>query len=180
VPELRHPVRPLAAGPVVLRPWRDDDRAAAHLGMQDPLVPRFTNIPAGNPPHEVRRYFHGQALAARDGVELVFATADPDSDRFLGSISLLRIGWEERFAEIGYWLAPWGRGRGVMTTAVGLLADWAFATLPFDRLDLRIDIDNAASLAVGERCGFVRTGTLHEVDAHGREGVELAILSRRR
>src|SRR5256885_10115769 len=51
--------------------------------------------------------------------------ADPDSGRLLGTVGLEERGAGE--AELGYWTAPWARGRGVATAAAGLPAARAFA-----------------------------------------------------
>lgn len=174
---LERPAGPLRDDLVVLRPWRPDDLADAHAGMQDPEVPRWTRIPEGNPPHEVRRYLDGQPRALADGVELVFAMADPGDDRFLGSISLLRIDLAQARAEVGYWLAPWGRGRGVLTSALRLLSRWALTHAGFARLELQIDPRNTASLAAGERAGYVREGVLRSVQEHRGERIDLVVLS---
>jgi [ribosomal protein S5]-alanine N-acetyltransferase len=174
---LRRPDVPLRDDLVVLRPWRRGDLADVHAGMQDPEVPRWTRIPEGNPPHEVRRYLDNQPRAEADGVELVFAMADPGDDRFLGSISLLRVQLEEERAEVGYWLAPWGRGRGVLTAALRLLSRWALTDGGFARLELRVDPRNTASLAAGERAGYVREGVLRSMQEHRGERIDLVVLS---
>lgn len=174
---LRRPAEPLRDDRVVLRPWRREDLPDVHAGMQDPEVPRWTRIPEGNPPHEVRRYFDGQDRAQADGVELVLAVADPADDRFLGSISLLRVDLAEARAEVGYWLAPWGRGRGVLTSALTLLSRWALTDGGFARLELRIDPRNVASLAAGERAGYVREGVLRSMQEHRGERIDLVVLS---
>jgi RimJ/RimL family protein N-acetyltransferase len=41
-----------------------------------------------------------------------------------------------------------------------LLARWVFESLPFRRVGLLIDRENAASLRVAERAGFTREGVL--------------------
>jgi hypothetical protein len=48
------------------------------------------------------------------------------------------------------------RGRGAASRAVALLAGWAFGPLRLDRVELRIDKHNLASLAVAARTGFDR------------------------
>ncbi len=156
------PDPPLTGDGVVLRPWRADDLDDALAGSRDPLVPRFTRVPPDNSRENIEGHFGAQEQRRHEGAELVFALADVDSDRFLGTISLLRLNWEEGVGEIGYWTAPWGRGRGATTTATRLLADWALRTLPFARIELMADVDNVASQAVAERAGFVREGVLRE------------------
>ncbi len=62
-------------------------------------------------------------------------------------------------AEIGYWVAPHARRRGVAVRAVELLTAWTFAQLPIERIELMPYVGNAASAAVARRAGYVHEGT---------------------
>jgi len=75
-------------------------------------------------------------------------------DELLGSIALNPVVWEQRAADVGYWVAAHARGRGVATRAVRMLTDWAFGTLLLERLELRTQRDNHASQAVAAHAGF--------------------------
>jgi RimJ/RimL family protein N-acetyltransferase len=67
----------------------------------------------------------------------------------------------ERYsAEVGYWLGEDFWGRGVATEAVRLFTDYAFARLGLLRLFALPLADNAASIRVLEKAGFVAEGTL--------------------
>ena len=81
-------------------------------------------------------------------------------ERPLGGASLYDHEPAQARARIGYWLAAEGRGRGLATHAVRLLADWAFADLGLARLEITCAPGNVASQRVAERCGFVREGLL--------------------
>ncbi|MGH2914490.1 MAG: GNAT family N-acetyltransferase [Solirubrobacteraceae bacterium] len=76
----------------------------------------------------------------------------------LGSVALVEIAHAN--AMVRYWLLPVGRGRGLATTALRLLAGWAFSTLGLGRLAAFTEPDNRASAAVLHRCGFVKEGRL--------------------
>jgi ribosomal-protein-serine acetyltransferase len=82
--------------------------------------------------------------------------------RIVGMVGLPEIDWANRSAEIGYWLDRAHRGRGIMTSAVDALVDHAFASLNLNRLEIRTDVENAASRAVAERLGFRYEGTLRQ------------------
>ena len=85
---------------------------------------------------------------------------DAGSDELLGAAGIVRFERDERRCEIGYWLAPAARGRGVATRAVRILGDWAFASLPVDRIGITAEPGNRASCAVAERAGFTYEGVL--------------------
>ncbi|MDD2876821.1 MAG: 8-oxo-dGTP diphosphatase MutT [Acidiphilium sp.] len=65
-------------------------------------------------------------------------------------------------AALGYWVARrvWGRGHG--RQAVLQMLRWGFAELAINTVVATVAADNAASLAVLRRAGFVETGTGHE------------------
>jgi RimJ/RimL family protein N-acetyltransferase len=62
--------------------------------------------------------------------------------------------------EVGCWLEPAGTGRGLITTAVRLLIDWALVTRGLHRVEWHCRPDNKASSAVARRLGMTLEGTL--------------------
>ena len=151
----------LTDGFVIVRPLRDDDVPLIHEACQDPLIPRFTQVPS---PYTLE---HARAALENDGDEIRRAIAGADDDRLLGLCSLLRFAPGGRSCEVGYWLAPWARGRGVVTRAVELLCAWGFDTLGLERIELHAHTENAPSRAVAGRAGFTEFG--RKVETDGRE-----------
>jgi ribosomal-protein-serine acetyltransferase len=155
----------LTDGVIALRPLREDDVPLIFEACQDPLIPRFTRVPS---PYTME-HAHGALHADGDEIRRAIVGAD---DRLLGVGGLLRFAPDGRSCEVGYWLAPWGRGRGAATRAVELLCDWGFATLGLERVELHAHTENEASRAVAERAGFAEAGRKHDED--GRELVVYA------
>src|SRR2546428_10547500 len=83
------------------------------------------------------------------------------ADEPVGGIAL-RLGEDiERYsAEIGYWSGRAYWGRGIMTAAVGAVTAYAFASLGLLRVFALPFSDNAASVRVLEKAGYVREGLL--------------------
>jgi RimJ/RimL family protein N-acetyltransferase len=142
---------------VVLRRFRPDDADDLIAGANDALVRRFLpSLP--NP------YDRDAALWwIREGSTSYFSTggaayaiADPDTDRLLGSAGAHRK--SEGVADIGYWVAPWARGRGVASEAARLVSTNATAN-GFDRLTLHTEWENGASQRVALAAGFSREST---------------------
>ncbi|MEO6630954.1 MAG: GNAT family protein [Mucilaginibacter sp.] len=59
---------------------------------------------------------------------------------------------------IGYWLGEAHWGRGIVTQAVKLVVDYAFASLDIMRLQAGVFSCNPASMRVLEKAGFVKEG----------------------
>jgi len=57
-------------------------------------------------------------------------------------------------AVVGYWISPEVAGRGVMTTAVGLVSDYLLGVVGLHRLEINIRPENVASLRIVEKLGF--------------------------
>lgn len=82
------------------------------------------------------------------------------TQRYLGGLGLHPHNWESRYFEIGYWLRPSATGKGYITEAVRLLADFAFNDLAATRVEIRCDERNIHSAAVPRRLGFVQEARL--------------------
>jgi RimJ/RimL family protein N-acetyltransferase len=80
-------------------------------------------------------------------------------DQALAGGCELRIEGDGR-AALSYWIFPAFRGRGLASRAVRLVTAWAFAQLEVARVELLIEPDNHASLAVARAAGFTREGLL--------------------
>jgi RimJ/RimL family protein N-acetyltransferase len=151
--ELPHP--PLTDGEVVLRGFESSDVPALVAACQDPQISRFTLVPSPYGEDDARAYLQRVADGRAAGTRASFAIVAHDGpDTVIGTAGLNVIDWDERAADVGYWLAAPARGRGLATRAVELLAGWAFGTLGLERLELRAQEANHASQAVAARARF--------------------------
>ncbi|MFE0589729.1 GNAT family N-acetyltransferase [Micromonospora echinospora] len=143
---------------VRLRPYRDTDVADLVAACNDPLVRRFlSGLPSPYTEADARRWITETAPAVAAGGGAAYAVTDPESDRLLGAVGVDRLVPMRRQGEIGYWVAPWARGRGVATAATRALAGHAFAN-GLERLELLTDGDNVASQRVALAAGFRHEG----------------------
>jgi RimJ/RimL family protein N-acetyltransferase len=160
MPELQFPSPPLADDVVMLRRWREADIAAQLQAFGDPLFERFSDWAPRTEAAAHRQLVEIEEARLR-GEQLSFALVKPcEQDAVLGGGSLHAVDLGQRRAAVGYWLAPEARGRGLATSAVRLLARWAFEHLGIARLELMCGPDNRGSQRLAERCGFVREGVL--------------------
>ena len=141
---------------VVLRPLRIDDAPDIVVGCDDPLSQRFLQqLPSPYTLADARWWITEGAPASRATGGQVYGIADPASDRLIGCVGLSRRGRHEM--EVGYWVVPGVRGRGVATEATRLLSTHAL-TGDVARLELRTDPANAGSQRVAIAAGFTREG----------------------
>jgi RimJ/RimL family protein N-acetyltransferase len=85
---------------------------------------------------------------------------DMETGAFLGQCGV--DGWSDGdVAQIGYWLLPKARGRGIATRAVVQLTSWLL-DLGAQRIVLTVVEDNHASIRVAQRSGFEFDGPTDE------------------
>ena len=143
---------------VRLREYRSDDVDDLVAGYADPQTQRF--MPLVPKPFTRRHgewFVHDAAPAAVAEGGAAYAIADPDTDRLLGGIGINQVQPARAMGEIGYWVTPRARGRGVATAAVRALSERAFQT-GTARLELLTHWENAPSQRVAQAAGYQREG----------------------
>lgn len=172
---------PLLSGPptdgkITLRPWSEDDVPAVAAVYGDTEIQRWMKIPADFEEEYARQYLGGREESRRLGQTLEMAIADAHDLTMLGSVGLVAFDATERRGEVGYWVAPQARGRGVATAAVRLLSAAAFDQLDLIRLDLIAAVGNAASGRVAEKAGFTKEGVMRSYLANKQGGRDDAVM----
>lgn len=140
----------VAGQKVSLRTWEPSE-AGRYVEMRDSEVFRFTT--------ESR---HLDAETARDNITraltdpnlVPFAICDLAGDP-VGNLAVSRLG---KRVVLAYWLTAEARGRGWAADALRTASEWALATWDIDHLELEIDPENEASIAVAESSGYHRHG----------------------
>jgi RimJ/RimL family protein N-acetyltransferase len=149
-----------SVGELTLRPWTDDDIEPLIEAYRDPLLRRWTRIPVTDA-HEAREWLDLQKRGLDTAERISFAVdetrPEPVGCRLLANVVLKLDARDRSRAEVGFWTAAPGRGRGIAPRAVGLLTTWAFDTFNnagLDRLELLHDVRNPASCRVAEKAGY--------------------------
>ena len=141
-----------------VRPWRLDDAES--------VVRHANNI---NVARQLRDRFPHPYTRANANAFLKAATSAPEPSNLaidVGGEAVGAVGYVpgidvERFsAEIGYWLGESYWGRGIATEALQLVTTHVFEAFNLLRLFALPFADNAGSIRVLEKAGYVREGLL--------------------
>lgn len=167
---------PLAADRARLRPMRAEDAAAYAVGTADPAVRAHAHLPEPHyTPESVRAMITESVEPGLARGDLaVLTVADAGTDAFAGSLVLFDVTEDE--AEMGFWMHPAHRGRGLARHALGLAAELATVS-GLRRLRARTAPENTASRALLARAGFAEDGRGAGTAPSG-ETVELVSLVR--
>ncbi|OLB64184.1 MAG: GNAT family N-acetyltransferase [Actinobacteria bacterium 13_2_20CM_2_72_6] len=159
----------IIAGDLLLRTWRPEDADAVHRACQDPEIQRWARV-ASPYTRADAEWFVGEfapgAWAARSAAPL--GVFDLASGALLGSHGFDSINHRLNSAEVGFWTAPWARGKGVALTATRAVATWAFTQLGLNRLTWSAEVGNQASRLVALRAGFQLGGEQRMAQPHLR------------
>jgi RimJ/RimL family protein N-acetyltransferase len=147
------------------------------LLLADADAMRFTRIPEPLPDGFARTWLERYEEGRADGSREAFAALTADGT-FAGLGLAPAIDLVAREAKLGYMLVPGARGRGLATAILRLLTDWAFGELGILRAELIIDVENAASRRVAERCGYVLEGVRRSAHLKAGRRIDAEIWSR--
>ena len=95
-----------------------------------------------------------------DGTEHAFVIVDRRDGRLLGSCGLNALERPTGWANLGYVVRTSATGGGAATRAATLVADFGFAELGLDRVEILAATGNARSQRVAARVGAAREGVL--------------------
>lgn len=155
----------LTDGVVTLRAHRTGDVDEILRQGQDLVMQQWTTVPV---PYE-REHALGFAteimpkgwLEPAGSKGFAIETLDGGRPRFAGTVDFrpdLAGG-----AEVGFGLAPWARGRGLMTRALRLGLSWAWDALALQAVHWRANVGNFPSRRVAWACGFRFDGTVRSL-----------------
>jgi RimJ/RimL family protein N-acetyltransferase len=151
----------IPAGWLTLRPFTPADIPWVYEVLLDPVVQRFMQIPSPYRLEDAASHVEQEYIAGWDGGRQAnFVAEDAATATRLGRVGL-RLG-EPGAAEVGYWVDPGARNRGVATTAVRALCQWAVTTAGIELIEWRSQAGNIASRRVAEKTGFLIEATLRK------------------
>ncbi|WP_250009148.1 GNAT family N-acetyltransferase [Actinoplanes sp. M2I2] len=169
----------ITTGDLRLRPFEEADIAWVHRVSLDPMVQKYLQLPIPYQRSDAEHFVREMCVAAWDSgtraefvVESAVAaggSASADAISADGRLRLGRVGLGlDRVGggELGYWMDPAARGRGVATAAVRALCGWAFGSLGLGLVEWRAEVGNGASRRVAEKVGFTVEAVLRQRLVH--------------
>ena len=153
---MRIPMPTLSEGATTVRPIavRDAKALERELAVNRGWLRRWeaTN-PDGFGSFDTRAGIRALLDQSRDGHGAPFAL-EVDGE-FVGQVNVSQMFFGSLSScAIGYWISQRVAGRGIMPTAVALVADYCFLRLGLHRVEICIRPENAPSLRVVEKLGF--------------------------
>ncbi|AQS36901.1 acetyltransferase, ribosomal protein N-acetylase [Shewanella psychrophila] len=162
---------------LILRPFALSDAVqVAHLAGDPKVSSPTMNIPYPYTLEMAKGWISSHAARWQDGSGLIYAVTEKETDRLLGTVSLVQICGKK--AELGYWFGVPFWGRGYCSEAVTALTELSFTKLGIDHLQAEHLSSNPASGRVMVKNGMKpvasimrenRDGILSNVETYERK-----------
>lgn len=121
-------------------------------------LPWAKTIPTIEESEEYCRAAYAKYLSKEDLALLLFCKT---TGQLIGCSGLHRIDWDIPKFENGYWCRTSQTNKGYITEASHRVSLFALETLGANRVEIRIDTKNQASIRVPSKLGYTLEGTLH-------------------
>ena len=155
----------LSYGTLSLRPSREGDIESIYQACQDPLISHFTTVPANYTLEHAQlfvRHHDPEGLQSKREIRFIIESNHGAAPAMAGVISFHSPNFNNKVAEIGYWVTKEFRGKSIGTNAVKVLTNFGFETMGWNRIEAMIDSDNEASKKVVIRAGYEHEGLLRQ------------------
>jgi [ribosomal protein S5]-alanine N-acetyltransferase len=152
--------------PEILLAHQDDPELHIRIGLERP--PSGAQLGRGVEQEAAER-------VGRRSAQLT--VLEPGSDRFRGQLTVHRVDPDHARAELGVWLVPQARGRGLGRRALRLACNWLVDVCGLERVELVTEPDNDPMLVAARAAGFSYEGVLHSYLRERGRRLDAAILS---
>lgn len=148
-----------------LRPWIPSDAPSLVAAWSVPDIARRSRPPGERSRALADRWIAGAELRRATGLVTDLVIAPPSGPEVWGEVGLVRRRWrgsdgspERTVWELGWWVLPAHRGRGLAEAASTVLGGWAGPALGLAAWVARIEPGNVASQRVATRLGLEQRG----------------------
>jgi [ribosomal protein S5]-alanine N-acetyltransferase len=153
--------------PEVLIAYQDDPQLHVVMGEERP--------PSGA---ELGRRAEREPALRAAGTGATLTLVEPGADVCRGGINVHNVDWEHLRAELGIWLAPQARGRGMARGGLRLVSDWLMRECELERVELMTQPHNEPMIRAALGAGFVREGVFRSYERQRGRRVDLVMFSR--
>lgn len=172
----------LEQGSILVRPYFEKDIKPMYDAVMESINEVSRWLPwfhAGYTMEESGKWIRSRKADWETGNAYSFCIMDAEDGTFLGSCGLNHINKMHVFANLGYWIRTSKTGKGAASTAVKLVAGFAFQELGLERVEIVAPVGNHASQRVAEKAGAVKEGVLRNrliVHGHSTDAVMFSLI----
>ncbi len=148
------PTKPpvLFEGELTLRLPAPTDSEAIVAACQDPDIAHFTRIPVPYGRDDAETFIANARGCWQEHSAVFFVVIDAEA--LVATCSLHAVDLDASQAELGYWVAPWARGRHIARDVSVLVTNWGHEVLGLRTIDADVEKLNVASIRTVTAAGY--------------------------
>lgn len=148
---------------IKIRKHRISDATDIFLNIKDKEISKWTcSIPYPYPEKEAIDFIKRAHKKYTKKQEFNFAIALVRTDSVIGGIGLRNIDFDNKSAEVGYWIGKKFWGKGYTSEALMLALDFAFRKVKLNRVWAKVFEQNKASVKVLQNCNFTKEALMRQ------------------
>jgi len=142
---------------LILRQMRMEDENEIFFLRSDERILKYTEIPKAVTVEDARKFIEKINNGIPNNESMFWAITLKNVDTLIGTICLWNISEDHLTIDIGYVLHPDFQGKGIMQEALVAVVNYGFEVMKVNTIDADVDPNNAPSIKLLERNGFVLT-----------------------
>jgi RimJ/RimL family protein N-acetyltransferase len=148
---------------ILLRELKPSDANDLYENVKDKAVVKWTlRIPHPYPRNGAVKFIKTCNANFKKKNSYTFGIVVKEIGKVVGTISLKDVDWNDRNAELGYWIGKNYWGKGYSTEAAKLITLFGFEELRLHRIYAKLFAENIPSRKVLEKAGYIFEGTFKE------------------
>jgi len=140
---------------LTLRKFSAGDKKNVFIFRSDDRIMKYIKRPKQQHPDEASAFISMINNGIEENKWINWVITLTETSQFIGTICLWKFAEGNTVAEVGYALHPDFQGKGIMTEALNCVIAYGFDSLKLKSVDAYTNRNNAKSIALLERKGFI-------------------------
>src|SRR3989344_7000798 len=143
-----------------LRKLKKSDASSIYQNAKDFGIAKYTTLPHPYTLKNAEDFIKKTHQKIRKKKAFELGIELKETNEIIGMMSLMNIDYDNKNAEIGYWLGKKYWGRKIMKEAIKLILNFGFKKLKLVRIYARVMHPNISSVKLLEKSGFQYEGRM--------------------
>jgi [ribosomal protein S5]-alanine N-acetyltransferase len=127
---------------------------------------KYVDMPIYTSVEEAENYITRMNIGVVNDNWIIWAIADVNTNKILGTICIWNISIEQQKAELGYGLYPGNLRKGIMTEALKKVVEYGFNSMGLRIIEAYTNSLNSESIALLDRNKFCKTSSFVETSSN--------------
>lgn len=173
-----NPFPTLKTDRLLLRPLEMNDDTFIFEYQSNKENFKYVDMPIYTCIEDAKNYIMNMNSGVAKNKWIIWAIADANTNKILGTISIWNLSQEQLKGELGYGLFPHNSGKGFMSEALKTVVDYGFTSMGLTSIEACTNSLNSKSIALLERNNFTKVSSFIETNISNGQPTDMVVYSR--